>query len=155
MSGHYDTNWANLRQATFLRDQYQCRNCLGMREKGVNLDPDHNVPRGVGGSDRLGNLTTLCRRCHEAKHGDGIAPTVQLESTGEMSNVEFKWFKHFLKEMIPAMAQGYNIRLVPKFGLTGGTVWYLPLGDLRRLDQEILEADEEEQYSSLQAHQYM
>lgn len=155
MSKRYDTSWGTLRQAVLVRDQHQCKNCLGTREGELTLDTDHIVPRGAGGSDRLSNLNTLCRRCHKAKHGDGIAPTVQLESTGEMTTVEFHWFKHIMQEMLPALAREFDIRLVPKFGLADDTAWHLPLGDVRRLDKQILEASEREQYSSLQTHQYM
>lgn len=154
MSKSYlDAHWADLRQAVFTRDQHQCGNCLGTIDDDLTLDPDHNVPRGAGGSDRLTNLNTLCRQCHDAKHGNGIAPTVELKSTGQMSSVEFDWFRHFLQEMVPAQARVFNVRLIPKFGLADNDAWYLPLGDLRRLDQQLLEADD--QYSSLQAHQYM
>ncbi|QKG94096.1 HNH endonuclease [Halorubrum salinarum] len=146
-------SWTEQRNAVFARDQQRCTCCLGRTGDVQTLDPDHNVPRGAGGSDRLSNLSTLCRRCHEAKHGDGIAPTVRLESTGEMTDVEFWWFKHLLKEMIPALAEDFNVRLQPKFGLEDDKVWYLPLGDIRLLDKQLLESDVE--YQSLQAEQYM
>lgn len=150
----YDKQWADLRQAVFDLDEYQCQNCLEIvDDDDLTLDPDHNVPRGAGGSDRLSNLNSLCRRCHDAKHGKGIAPTVQWTSTGIMTGTEFVWFKHFMQEMLPALTRAFDIRLVPKFGLADEETWYLPLGDLRRLDQQLLEADD--QYLSLQAHQYM
>lgn len=70
-----------------------------------------------------------------------------------MTGTEFDWFKHFMQEMLPALAREFDIRLVPKFGLADEDAWHLPLGDIRRLDQQLLTADEE--FSSLQAHQYM
>lgn len=148
----HHTTWHDLKKALFTRDQHRCVNCYSTTDT-VTLDADHGVPRGVGGSERLSNLNTLCRRCHKAKHGDGIAPTVQLESTGEMTDREFLWFKHLLKEMMPAMARELNVRLAPKFGLNNEKVWYIPLGDLRLLDKQLTEADS--QYTSTRPEQYM
>jgi hypothetical protein len=117
------------------------------------LDADHGVPRGAGGSDQFSNLLSLCRRCHEAKHGDAIAPTVQLESTGQMTNVEFVWFKQFLKEILPALARSHGVQLRPKFNLDDREGWYLPLGDVRRLGRQL--AGEDDHYDSLQLSQFM
>ena len=55
--------------------------------------------------------------------------------------------------MIPAMARELDVRLIPKFGLDEDTVWYLPLGDIRLLDQQLTKADQ--QYSSLRLEEYM
>jgi len=148
----HQANWNELKRAVFVRDQHRCVNCLRATDNSP-LDADHSVPRGVGGSDRISNLNTLCRRCHQAKHGDSIAPSIQLESTGEMTEVEFFWFKHMLNEMIPAMARELDVRLIPKFGLDEDTVWYLPLGDILLLDHQLTKADQ--QYSSLQLEEYM
>lgn len=141
------------REAIIVRDLEQCTCCLGTKEFVQTLDVDHNVPRGVGGSDRIRNKNTLCRQCHDAKHGDGIAPTVQLQSTGTMSDVEFYWFRHLLDEMVPRLADEFDVRLIPKFGLNEDNAWYLPLGDLRRLDKRLYEDDDE--YQSYQAEQYI
>lgn len=148
----HQANWNELKRAVFVRDQHRCVNCLRATDDAP-LDADHSVPRGVGGSDRISNLNTLCRRCDQAKHGDSIAPSIQLESTGKMTDVEFFWFKHMLNEMIPAMAREIDVRLIPKFGLDDDTVWYLPLGDIRLLDRQLTRADQ--QYSSLRLEEYM
>jgi hypothetical protein len=103
------------------------------------LDADHGVPRGVGGADRISNLNTLCRRCHKAKHGEAIAPTVQLQSAGRMTDREFDWFKHFIDEMIPAMSQAAGGRITPKFNLDSNNIWYLPIGDVIYLDEQLTE----------------
>jgi hypothetical protein len=145
--------WTDLREAVLVRDLEQCTCCLGPIEEKQTFDVDHNVPRGVGGSDRMSNLSTLCRECHEAKHGDGIAPTVRLQSTGGMTDTEFVWFKQLLNEMIPVMADTFGVRLQPKFGLQEDKIWYLPLGDLRRLDKQLYGTDAE--YCSLRTEQYM
>ncbi|WP_247729902.1 hypothetical protein [Halovivax limisalsi] len=72
-----------------------------------------------------------------------------------MSDQEFMWFKQFLSEMIPAMAREFSVRVKPKFNLDGQDQWHLPLGDLRRLDQQLLDDDRTDQYSSLKLEQYM
>jgi 5-methylcytosine-specific restriction endonuclease McrA len=38
------------------------------------LEVHHVVPRGRGGSNRAGNLVTLCGRCHAFAHAEGVAP---------------------------------------------------------------------------------
>ncbi len=141
------------KQAVHERDRRQCVNCLGQQTHVDKLDADHGVPRGAGGSDQLSNLLSLCRRCHDAKHGNGIAPTVQLQSTGRMTNVEFVWFKQFLQEMLPALARSHDVQLRPKFNLNDEENWYLPLGDLRRLGRQL--AEEYDRYDSLQLSQFM
>ncbi len=72
-----------------------------------------------------------------------------------MTGLEFMWFRKLLREMIPAMARAFDVRLEPKFGLDDQDRWYLPVGDLRRLDRQLLEADEDDQYSSFRPEQYM
>ncbi len=141
------------KEAIHERDRQRCTNCLALRETVKTFDVDHNVPRGVGGSELYQNKQTLCRRCHDAKHGDGIAPTVQLESSGRMTGVEFRWFRHFVKEMLPKLAEEHGIELEPKFNLDDGEAWHLPLGDFRRLDRQL--SKEDGSYRSLQASDYM
>lgn len=57
--------WKALREQVKARDGYQCRNCGRARL----LDVDHIRPLSKGGSNEMANLQTLCRPCHEAKHG--------------------------------------------------------------------------------------
>ena len=143
----------DIREAVIERDKGRCTNCLRPREAVEKLDVDHCVPRGFGGSDRYSNNSTLCRQCHDAKEGDDIAPTVEFQSTGEMTEYEFTLFRQFLREMVPAMARSHNVRLVPKYKLDNRQVWHLPLGDVKRLDKTLSEEDTE--YRSLQAADYM
>lgn len=150
---HTHINWAKIRRAVFDRDKHRCSNCLRTIDNALTLDPDHNVPRGVGGSNRLSNLTALCRQCHDAKHGQGVAPTIRWTSTGGMTTVEFCWYKHFSKQMIPAMARQVDIYTETSFGIDDAEAWHMPLGDVRRLDQQLTELDEE--YTTLQAHEFM
>lgn len=142
-----------IRDAVIERDRGRCTNCLRSEEIAEILDVDHCVPRGNGGSDLYSNNSTLCRQCHDAKERNGIAPTVELQTTGQMTDHEFMYFKQFLTEMIPALARGYGVRLIPKFKLDDRPVWHLPLGDMKRLDNTLSEEDAE--YRSYRAADYM
>ena len=59
-----DAFWKVRRQEALIRDNCQCQQCGAYRD----LDVHHKLPRGKGGTHALENLTTLCRRCHEAQH---------------------------------------------------------------------------------------
>lgn len=99
------------------------------------------------------NLGALCRRCHDAKHNGTIAPTIEFESTGQMTDTEFAWFKHFIDEMIPVLMNLVGVYAEPQFNLRGENAWFVPLGDVRRLDKRL--ADEDVAYRSLRASEYM
>lgn len=88
--GSYPPDWEDRRRAVYQRDDYTCTNC-GRKsgphagDDGVRLHAHHKKPRADGGSNRLGNLTTLCEPCHDDAHdhdifgdgwiGDGPTPT--------------------------------------------------------------------------------
>lgn len=146
-------NYRDIKEAVHERDRHQCQECRGSREAVETLDIDHIVPRSAGGSDQFSNLVTLCRRCHDAKHGNGIVPSVQFKSTGGMTDIEFQWFRQFLKQILPALTQSVGVHLEPKFNLDQQQAWYLPLGELRRLDSTL--AQEDSSYYPLQASEYM
>lgn len=143
----------SLKQAIHERDRHRCMNCYATEEVAELLDVDHVVPRGVGGGEPISNQITLCRRCHDAKHGKRVAPTVRLESTGTMTELEFAWFRHFVDEMIPALARAVDVRTKPKYRLMNTEGWAIPLGDLRRMDSELSKADG--QYQPLNAAAFM
>ncbi|WP_225308169.1 HNH endonuclease [Haloarcula sp. CBA1131] len=42
------------------------------RSGDVELHAHHKVPKSRGGSHRMYNLVTVCRRCHEQIHGHSI-----------------------------------------------------------------------------------
>ena len=56
--------WAALRVKVFNRDGYRCQDC----GRAGGLEAHHVIPLEDGGSNGLGNLTTLCRDCHIRKH---------------------------------------------------------------------------------------
>jgi len=57
-------SWATIKQTALVRDNGRCLLC-GATEP---LDVHHRRARGMGGTrvrDRLANVATLCRRCHD------------------------------------------------------------------------------------------
>lgn len=67
------TDLSSLGSRILRRDRSCCRACgIGSRQV---LAIHHVVPAGLGGTDSLGNLTTLCANCHRIVHwlstGDG------------------------------------------------------------------------------------
>ena len=56
--------WAHVRRVALERDNYTCREC----GRGGGMEVDHIRPLHKGGSwYDLGNLQSLCYRCHKAK----------------------------------------------------------------------------------------
>lgn len=56
--------WAALRLAVFKRDNFTCTYCGA---SGVRLQCDHIRPVARGGDSTMGNLTTACVTCNQAK----------------------------------------------------------------------------------------
>jgi hypothetical protein len=87
-----------IREAVVERDRGQCQNCKN--SVGESGDVHHIVPRGAGGATVMSNLVLLCRPCHGAIHDDETtAPTVQIKSTGDMSNECFDIFLRFVRQL--------------------------------------------------------
>jgi len=61
----HGSEWDEIRQRVFERDDYTCRYC-GAR--GGELQCDHVVPLSRGGSNDLTNLVTACSSCNRRKH---------------------------------------------------------------------------------------
>ncbi len=60
----------NVREYVLWRDKHLCQACKGKSEDVV-LNVHHIQQRKDGGSDRQGNLITLCETCHN-KHHQGV-----------------------------------------------------------------------------------
>lgn len=147
------TSWEKIREMVLERDQYRCTNCTRPERVVESFHVDHSMPRGRGGSDRLSNLRTLCKECHEAKHGDGYAPMLEFQSSGRMDNYTFRYFKHFWDEMLPAMGREIGVTFEPKFRLDDSRdVWFVTLGNARHADAMLATIDDE--YATLRASGY-
>jgi len=57
--------WENVKMYVRARDRYTCQYCGVVGPS--DLEVDHIVPRGRGGSDRPDNLVAACRVCNAAK----------------------------------------------------------------------------------------
>ena len=60
--------YKNTKRYVKARDGYKCRNCGSTDE----LEVHHRKPKSKGGSDRPGNLITLCHECHTDYHDGKI-----------------------------------------------------------------------------------
>jgi 5-methylcytosine-specific restriction protein A len=65
--GYCSVAWRRLRQAALIRDAWQCQDCGRLCTDKREAQVDHVVPKSKGGADELGNLRTLCIRCHARK----------------------------------------------------------------------------------------
>ena len=147
------------KRAVHERDRNTCINCRETFEELSHLDADHVVARGAGGADTIRNQTSLCRRCHEAKHGErSHAPTIRCMSTGDMIQKDFIWYRHFWNEILPALsALAVGFRVEPRFNLADDKpyqAWHIILGELRRLDTLLAESDDV-RYAGMMMHEYM
>jgi len=52
----------NIRKAVVLRDNCKCKEC---GKSNCKLEVHHIRPKRLGGSNTLGNLITLCEKCHQ------------------------------------------------------------------------------------------
>lgn len=57
--------WRNVRKAVLERDLYTCQRCMKTSKSGKGLSVHHLLPRSSGGTNELGNLITLCHKCHD------------------------------------------------------------------------------------------
>lgn len=75
-----------LAKSCFLRDDWKCRNCN--RREGFH--PHHVKYKSAGGEDTLGNLITLCAKCHRDVHDGHLKiEVVKLKA----NNIEVKFWK--------------------------------------------------------------
>lgn len=72
MGRELPSDWNSRRKKVYKRDDYECQYCgrKGGPRGSAELHAHHNMPRHSGGNHKLSNLTTYCRRCHNAIHYD-------------------------------------------------------------------------------------
>jgi len=65
---NYGANWLKIRESVRKRDQYKCQVC-GAVESDKQHDVHHKIPfrtfTSIDEANRLDNLSTLCRTCHQ------------------------------------------------------------------------------------------
>jgi len=74
-SSSYPDDWDERRRRVYERDGYTCQSCGSQGGKAGNteLHAHHIIPISRGGSNKLSNLTTLCKECHNQKHDHDIS----------------------------------------------------------------------------------
>ena len=125
------------------RDRHQCANCAVESNDPDYSDAHHTGGKGIGGSDRMQNLSTQCPPCHRAIEGDGKdhARTVRF-TTDSMDKYEFGLLKHFVNHQIPTLTRMVIEPEMPlRFNIAGNKSWHAACGDLRRIDAALREMD--------------
>jgi 5-methylcytosine-specific restriction endonuclease McrA len=83
---NYQMSRPGLWWTVLARDHWTCCSCgRSSRYEGVLLEVDHIVPRSHGGTDVMGNLQTLCRKCNQGKSN---RDSTDLRREGSVQNVD-------------------------------------------------------------------
>lgn len=88
MSEGYPSDWGSRRKEVYRRDDYTCQNCgaQGGSRGDIELHAHHIVPKSKGGTHNTSNLKTLCKDCHDAIHGNSVAPTAETSRSNAASS---------------------------------------------------------------------
>ncbi|WP_336339415.1 HNH endonuclease [Haloarcula brevis] len=88
MSEGYPSDWGSRRKEVYRRDDFTCQNCgaVGGPRGDAELHAHHIVPKSKGGTHNTSNLKTLCKDCHDAIHGNSVAPTADSARPSETSS---------------------------------------------------------------------
>ena len=84
----------NLRIATLMRDNYTCQEC---GKKNCRLEAHHIVPRRLKGSDSIGNLITLCDKCHDKTEGKEEKFIEKYQNKIKGKNIRFDYVQHVMQ----------------------------------------------------------
>lgn len=84
----------NLRIATLMRDNYMCQEC---GKRYCMLEAHHIVPKRLKGSDSIGNLITLCRKCHDKTEGKEEKFIQKYQEQINGKNVRFDYAQHVMQ----------------------------------------------------------
>jgi len=84
----------NLRIATLMRDNYTCQEC---GKKNCMLEAHHIVPKRLKGSDSIGNLITLCDKCHDKTKGKEELFIEKYQNKIKGKNIRFDYAQHVMQ----------------------------------------------------------
>jgi len=84
----------NLRIATLMRDNYTCQECS---KKNCTLEVHHIIPKRLKGSDSIGNLITLCDKCHDKTKGNEELFTEKYQNKIKGKNIRFDYAQHAMQ----------------------------------------------------------
>lgn len=79
----------SVRQYVLYRDKHQCIHCKNTNQP---LEVHHIKPRSKGGTERPGNMVSLCIECHEKLHQGEIE--LSKKSLKYWTNKEYKYASH-------------------------------------------------------------
>lgn len=70
----YPSDWDSRRKEVYRADGYTCQICGsgGGPTGNTELHAHHKIPISEGGSHKKGNLTTLCKECHNGIHNGDL-----------------------------------------------------------------------------------
>lgn len=84
----------NLRIAILMRDNYTCQEC---DRQNCMLEAHHIVPRRLKGSDSIGNLITLCDKCHDKTEGNEEKFIAKYQDKINGKNIRFDYAQHVMQ----------------------------------------------------------
>lgn len=84
----------NLRIATLMRDNYICQEC---GKKNCMLEVHHIIPRRLKGSNSIGNLITLCDKCHDKTENNEEKFIKKYQGKIKGKNIRFDYAMHVMQ----------------------------------------------------------
>lgn len=109
---------ATLREAVFSRDNYTCQCCGRSIKDHAILHAHHAKYRSQGGTDRIGNVVTVCEKCHTpANHQPGgklwnWKPKIKsFKGATYMTAVRWKLY-HEVKALFPDKEEAVSDRKI-------------------------------------------
>lgn len=84
----------NIRKAVIIRDNYKCKECS---KSNCILEVHHIVPRRYNGKNNLGNLITLCTKCHQKTEGKEEKFIEHYQKMINGKNIRFDYAQHVMQ----------------------------------------------------------
>ena len=84
----------NIRKAVILRDKCKCMEC---GKQNVVLEVHHIVPKRLKGKNNLGNLITLCSKCHQKTEGKEEIFIEKYQSLINGKNTRYDYAQHVMQ----------------------------------------------------------
>lgn len=84
----------NIRKAVILRDKCKCMQC---GKTHTMLEVHHITPRRLNGKNNLGNLITLCTKCHAKTQGKEEQFMAHYYSLIDGDNIRFDYAQHVMQ----------------------------------------------------------
>lgn len=84
----------NIRKAVIFRDKCKCMEC---GKSNTLLEVHHIVPRRLNGKNNLGNLITLCTKCHDKTEGKEEKFINRYQSMIDGNNIRFDYAQHVMQ----------------------------------------------------------